>query len=52
MMLVAALATVVLPNQATREVPGIILLFFTSAAGFIAVITVALLLKRIAKSQD
>jgi uncharacterized integral membrane protein len=61
LMLVAALAAVVLQNQAawevrflwlTGEVPGIILLFLTAAAGFIAGITVTLLVKRGAKSQD
>lgn len=59
--LVIALAVVVLQNQAlwqvrflwlTGEVPGIILLFLTAAAGFIAGITVALLVKRDAKPQE
>jgi uncharacterized integral membrane protein len=60
MVLVVALAAVVLQNQAswqvqflwlTGEVPGIILLFLTAAAGFIAGITVALLVKRGATPQ-
>ena len=59
LVLVVALAAVALQNQAswqvrflwlTGEVPGIILLFLT-AAGFIAGITVALLVKRGAKPQ-
>lgn len=53
--LVAALAAIVLQNQApwrvhflwlTIEVPGIILLFLTAAAGFIMGITATLLVKR------
>ena len=60
LVLVVALAAVVLQNQAswqvrflwlTGEVPGIIVLFLTAAAGFIAGITVALLVKRGAKPQ-
>ncbi len=60
LVLVVALAAVVLQNQVswqvrflwlTGEVPAIILLFLTAAAGFIAGITVALLVKRDAKSQ-
>lgn len=58
LVLVAASAALVLQNQApwqvrflwlTGEVLGIILLFLTAAAGFIASITVALLVKRGAK---
>lgn len=61
LVLVAALATVVLQNQApwevrflglTGEVPGIILLFLTAAAGFIAGIIVAFLVKRGGKTRD
>lgn len=60
LVLVGALAVVVLQNQAswqvrflwlTGEVPGIILLLLTAAAGFISGITVALLVKRGAKTQ-
>jgi uncharacterized integral membrane protein len=60
LVMVVALAAVVFQNQAswqvrflwlTGEVPGIILLFLTAAAGFIAGITVALLVKRGAKLQ-
>ncbi|MFO8089608.1 MAG: LapA family protein [Desulfatiglandaceae bacterium] len=60
LVLVVALAAVVLQNQApwqvrflwlTGEVPGIIVLFLTAVAGFIAGITVALLLKRGAKMR-
>lgn len=60
LVLVVALAAVVLQNQApwqvrflwlTGEVPGIILLFLTAAAGFSVGITVALLLKHRAKPQ-
>lgn len=60
LLLAIALAAVVLQNQAswqvrflwlTGEVPGIILLFLTAAAGFIAGITVALLVKRGAKPK-
>lgn len=55
LVLVVALAALVLQNQApwqvrflwlTGEVPGIILLFLTAAASFIAGIAVALLVKR------
>ncbi len=61
LVLVVALAAVVLQNQApwqvrflwlNGEVPGIILLFFIAAAGFIAGLTVALLVKRDAKPQQ
>lgn len=60
LVLVVALAAVAFQNQGawevrflwlTGEVPGIILLFLTAAAGFIAGITVALLVKRGAKPQ-
>jgi uncharacterized integral membrane protein len=60
LVLVIAMAAVVLQNQApwqvrflwmTGEVPGIILLFLTAAAGFIAGITAALLVKRGAKPR-
>lgn len=60
LVLVVALAALVLQNQAlwqvrflwlTGEVPGIILLLLTAAAGFIAGITAALLVKRGAKPQ-
>lgn len=60
LVLVVALATLVLQNQApwrvrflwlTGEVPGIIVLFLTAAAGLIAGITVALLVKRGARPQ-
>lgn len=60
LILVAALAAVVLQNQAawqvrflwlTGEVPGIVLLFLTAAVGFIAGITVALLVKPGAKPK-
>jgi len=60
LVLIVALAAVVLQNQAswqvhflwlTGEVPAIILLLLTAAAGFIAGITVALLVKRGAKPQ-
>jgi uncharacterized integral membrane protein len=59
-VLAGALAAVVLQNQAswqvrflwlTGEVPGIILLLLTAAAGFIAGITVAILVKRGTKSK-
>ncbi len=59
-ILAGALAAVVLQNQAswqvrflwlTGEVPGIILLLLTAAAGFIAGITVAILVKRGTKSK-
>jgi uncharacterized integral membrane protein len=55
LVLVVALAALVLQNQAlwqvrflwlTGEVPGIILLVLTAAAGFIAGITAALLVTR------
>ena len=55
LVLVVALAVVVFQNQEswqvrflwlTGEVPGIILLFLTAAAGFIMGITVAFLVKR------
>ena len=61
LLLVGALAAVVLQNHAswqvrflwlTGEVPGIILLLLTAAAGFIAGITVALLVKRGGKPQQ
>jgi len=60
-VLVAALAAVAFQNQSpwqvrflwlTGEVPGIILLFLTTAAGFVAGITVALLVKRGAKPRQ
>jgi uncharacterized integral membrane protein len=60
LVLVFTLAAIVLQNQArwqvhflwlNGEVPGIILLFLAAAAGFIAGITVALLVKRDAKPQ-
>jgi len=60
LVLVVALAAVVLQNQApwqvhflwlNGEVPGITLLFLTAAAGFIAGITVALLVKRGARPR-
>ena len=55
LVLVGALVTVVFQNQTlwqvrflwlTGKVPGIILLFLTVAAGFIAGISAALLMKR------
>ena len=55
LVLIVALAAAVLQNQAswqvhflwlTGEVPGIVLLFLTAAAGFIMGIAVALLVKR------
>lgn len=58
LVLVLALAAVVLQNQELWEVrflwlsgdvPGIILLFLTALAGFVAGITVALLMRRDAK---
>jgi uncharacterized integral membrane protein len=58
--LAVALTAVVLQNQApwqvrflwlSGEIPGVILLFLTAAAGFIAGITVALLVKRGPKPQ-
>lgn len=58
LVLVLALAAVVLQNQEPWEVrflwlsgdvPGIILLFLTALAGFVAGITVALLMRRDAK---
>ena len=60
LVLAVTLAAVVLQNQApwqvrflwlTGEVPGIILLFLTAAAGFVAGITAAFLVKRDAKPQ-
>jgi len=60
LVLVIALAAFVLQNQATLpvrflwlagEVPGIILLLLTAAAGFIVGITVALLIKSGNKQQ-
>lgn len=60
LVLVVALAAVAVQNQSpwqvrflwlSGEVPGIILLFLTASAGFIAGITVALLMKRGAKRQ-
>ena len=59
-VLVAALLAVVIQNHApwqvrflwlTVEVPGIILLFLTSAVGFVAGIAAALLVKRGARPQ-
>jgi uncharacterized integral membrane protein len=59
-VLVAALLAVVVQNQTpwqvrvlwlTAEVPGIILLFLTSAAGFVAGIAATLLVKRGARPQ-
>ncbi len=59
--LVVALAALVLQDQApwqvrflwlNGEMPGTILLFPTAAAGFIAGLTVALLVKRDAKPQQ
>lgn len=58
LVLVLALSAVVLQNQSSwevrflwlaGEVPGIILLFLTAAAGFIAGVTVALTMKRSSK---
>lgn len=60
LVMVVALASLAIQNQAswqvrflwlTGEVPGIILLFLTAAAGFIGGITIALLVKRGAKPQ-
>ena len=60
LVLVVALTAVVLQNQAswqvrffwlTGEVPGIILLFLTAAAGFITGITSALMVKHGANTQ-
>lgn len=60
LVLVVALAAAVLQNQAswqvrflwlTGEVPGIILLFLTAAAGFIMGVTAALLMKRENKQE-
>ncbi|MFO8074284.1 MAG: hypothetical protein R6V85_20675 [Polyangia bacterium] len=60
LVLVSVLTAVVLQNRAswqvsflwlTGEVPGIVLLFLTAAAGFVAGITVALLVKRGAKPK-
>jgi uncharacterized integral membrane protein len=61
LLLVLALAAVVLQNQApwqvrflwlTGEVPGIVLLFLTAAAGVITSMTVALLAKRGARPHQ
>lgn len=61
LVLIVALAALVLQNQApwqvrflwlTGEVPAVILLFLTAAAGFVAGLTVALLVKRSAKRQQ
>ena len=61
LVMVVALVAVVFQNQAswqvrflwlTGEVPGIILLFLTAGVGFIAGITVALLVNRGAKQQQ
>lgn len=61
LVLVVALAAVVIQNHAswqvhflwlTGEVPGIILLFLTAAAGFIAGVIVTLLVKRRTKSKQ
>lgn len=60
LVLVVALSAVVLQNQEpwkvrflwlSGDVPGIILLFLTAVAGFVAGITVALLMRRDAKQQ-
>ncbi|MDR9502236.1 MAG: LapA family protein [Desulfurivibrionaceae bacterium] len=60
LVLVVALAALVFQNQEPWEVrflwlsgdvPGIILLFLTAVAGFVAGITVALLMRRDAKQQ-
>lgn len=60
LVLVVALSAVVLQNQEpwkvrflwlSGDVPGIILLFLTAVAGFVAGITVALLMKRDTKQQ-
>ncbi len=60
LVLVGVLAAVVVQNQGswqvhflwlTREVPGIILLLLTALAGFIAGITVALLVNSVSKQQ-
>ena len=60
LVLVVALSAVVLQNQEpwkvrflwlSGDVPGIILLFLTSVAGFVAGITVALLMRRDTKQQ-
>lgn len=60
LVLLVTLVVVVLQNQApwqvrflwlTGEVPGIILLFLTATAGFIAGLTAALLVKRDARAQ-
>lgn len=60
LLLVAALAAVVLQNQGpwqvhflwlTGEMPGIILLFLTAAAGFIAGISAVFLMKRGVKTK-
>lgn len=61
LVLVAALAAVAFQNQATWEVrflwmtgelPGIVLLFVTAAASFVAGIIVTLMIKRGGKLQD
>ncbi|WP_300464548.1 LapA family protein [Desulfobacula sp.] len=61
LVLVVSLAAVVFQNQAplqvhflwlTGEVPGIILMLLTAAAGFIMGITATLLVKHGAKSQQ
>lgn len=61
LVLVAALAAVVLQNQApwevrflwmTGEMSGIVVLFLTAAAGFIAGLTVALLVRHGAKQKQ
>jgi len=61
LVLIVALAAVVLQNQApwqvrflwlNIEMPGIALLFLTAAAGFIAGLTVALLVKCDVKPQQ
>ena len=61
LVLVFALAAVVLQNQTpwqirflwlTGEVPGIILLFLTAAAGFIAGVIATLIVKRGEKPQQ
>ena len=60
LVLIAALMVVVLQNQEpwkvsflwiSGELPGIVLLFLTAAAGFFAGITVTLLMKHDAKTK-
>lgn len=60
LLIVAAIVIIVLQNQSswqvrflwfTGEVPGIVLLFLTAAAGFFVGIVVTLLIKRGAKSR-